>query len=268
MFENDSPDRVAVNEGIAVGTGGDRELKADVFVPPAPVANGIGVLIIHGGGWISGDRTQLRGYGILLGRVGYTCVACEYRLAPDAKWPAQLNDVRTALGWMRAHAGDLRIDADRIAVQGNSAGAHLALMLAAKEPGIAACISIYGPTDLARRMAVVDENQPSRATSVRTLMASTDAESLAEASPTMYATASFPPTMLIHGNADEIAPVQNSFRMYEALIAAGAKAELHVFEGVPHSFDRDPALGRQCASLMSLFLQRHVPARTPAALAP
>jgi acetyl esterase/lipase len=267
MFENDSPDRVAVNEGIAVGTGGDRELKADVFVPPAPVANGIGVLIIHGGGWISGDRTQLRGYGILLGRVGYTCVACEYRLAPDAKWPAQLNDVRTALGWMRAHAGDLRIDADRIAVQGNSAGAHLALMLAAKEPGIAACMAIYAPADLTLRQAWA-ERQQQRNSVVTQLLERTDADSLAEASPTMYATASFPPTMLIHGNADEIAPVQNSFRMYEALIAAGAKAELHVFEGVPHSFDRDPALGRQCASLMSLFLQRHVPARTPAALAP
>ncbi len=267
MFKNDSPDRVAIEEGIVVGNGGGRELKADVFLPPAPVANGAGVLLIHGGGWRGGDRTQLRGYGILLGRVGYTCVACEYRLAPDNKWPAQIEDVRVAFEWMRAHFRELDIDGDRIAVEGNSAGGHLSLMLAATAPGVGACISIYGPTDLARRMAVVDENQPSRVSSVRTLMASTDAKSLAEASPTTYANASFPPAVLIHGNADETVPVEQSVLMYDALIAAGAKAELHIFEGLPHSFDRDPALGRQCASLMSLFLQRHVPARTPAALA-
>jgi acetyl esterase/lipase len=263
-MKNDSPDRVAIEEGIVVGTGGGRELKADVFLPPEPVANGAGVLLIHGGGWIGGDRTQLRGYGILLGRVGYTCVACEYRLAPDNKWPAQIHDVRTAYDWMRGHTNELGIDGDRIAVEGNSAGGHLSLMLGATAPGVAACISIYGPADLARRMAVADENQPNRVSLVRALMAGTDAKSLAEASPVTYARTGFPPTMLLHGNADETVPVEQSVLMYDALVAAGAKAELHIFEGAPHSFDREPGFGRNSASLMALFLGRHVPAKTPA----
>jgi acetyl esterase/lipase len=262
MLKNESPDRVAVEEGIVVGRSGDRELKADIFVPPAGRANGVGVLLIHGGAWVRGDRTQLRGYGILLGRIGYTSVACEYRLAPGAKWPAQLDDARTALDWVRSHARDLGIDSDRIAVQGNSAGAHIALMLAATVPGIAACMAIYAPADLGLRAQVPATE--GRVNPVPLLLERMDPEALREASPTSYASASFPPTMLIHGNADEIVPVANSFRMYDALIAAGAKAELHIFEGQPHSFDSESALGRQCASLMALFLTRHVPARTAA----
>jgi acetyl esterase/lipase len=263
---NESPDRVAVHEGIAVGAGGDRELKADVFMPPAVRANGAGVLLIHGGGWISGDRAQLRGYGILLGRAGYTCVACEYRLAPGAKWPAQIDDVRTAYRWMRDHAGELGVDRERIAVEGNSAGAHLSLMMAALEPTVAACISIYPPADLTLRHAQGLTEEQRRVNPVRQLLPEITEEALREASPTAYARPGFPPTMLIHGNADEIVAVHNSFTMYDALIAAGAKCELHVFDGQPHAFDREPALGRQCASLMTLFLSRHVLAPVPEAV--
>src|SRR5579864_4270254 len=87
--------RVSV-ETIDVGLGGDRFLKADLYRPPEP--NGAGIVLVHGGSFIQGDRSQLRGYGIQMGRLGYTSLACEYRLAPDHKWPAQLDDVHTALG--------------------------------------------------------------------------------------------------------------------------------------------------------------------------
>jgi acetyl esterase/lipase len=256
MFTNESSDRVAKEEGIAVGSAGGRELRVDVFVPPAPVKNGAGVLLIHGGGWINGDRKQLHGYGILLGRAGYTCVACEYRLAPDAKWPAQIDDVRIAFEWMRAHAGELGIDRDRIAVEGNSAGGHLALFLAGTTPGVAACAAIYPPADLQRRHAVAETQQ--RVSPVKLLMPSVDPAALAEASANTYISADFPPTMLIHGNADQVVPVAQSLRFYEQLVAAGAKAELHIFEGQPHSIDQQTGPGRPCASLMELFFKRHV----------
>jgi acetyl esterase/lipase len=64
--------------------------------------------------------------------------------------------------------------------------------------------------------------------------------------------------MLITGNKDELVPDESSFAMYRALIAAGAKAELHVYEGAPHAFDAISEFGRQCASIMALFLDRHV----------
>lgn len=262
-MKNPSPDRVATEEGIVVGDAGGRPLKADVYTPPGAVANGAGVLLVHGGAWTTGDRSQLRGYGILLGRVGYTCVTCEYRLSGEAQWPAMIDDVRTTFDWMRDNARELEIERDRIAVEGNSAGAHLALMLAgtAKPNELAACIAIYGPADMTRngprasRWALEQANEASAA---RQMLGGTDNELLAQVSPITYASASFPPTMLVHGNADEIVHVDNSLLMYGALIAAGAKAELHIFEGQPHAFDREPAYGRQCAALMTLFLDRHV----------
>ena len=268
-MKNPSPDRVAIEEGIVVGDAGGRPLLADVFTPPGPVANGAGVLLVHGGGWTSGDRKQLHGYGILLGRTGYTCVAAEYRLADEAKWPAMIDDVRATFDWMRANAGELEIDRDRIAVEGNSAGAHLALMLAgtAKPRELAACIAIYAPSDLTSngpRSEAWALRAANESNAAREMLGGTEDEVRAQASPITYASGSFPPTMLISGNADELVNVEHSLRMYRALIDAGAKAEMHIFEGQPHAFDREPAFGRQCAALMTLFLNRHVRAAVAA----
>src|SRR5207302_8309472 len=106
-------DRVSV-ETIEVGQGGTRTLEADLYRPPEP--NGAGVLLVHGGGFVRGDRRQLRGYGMQLGRLGYTSLACEYRLAPDNKWPAQLDDVHTALGRLHELSAGLGVDSGAIAV--------------------------------------------------------------------------------------------------------------------------------------------------------
>ena len=126
----ESGGRVTIEEGVVVGKAGTRDLHADVFHPPGDVRDAPGVLLVHGGGWRGGDRTQLRGYGLLLGREGYVCVACEYRLNPEATWPDHIHDVKAALRWMRANAGQLGVDPSRIAIEGNSAGAHLALLAA------------------------------------------------------------------------------------------------------------------------------------------
>ena len=256
-MKNTSTDRVAIEEGVAVGTGGGRQLRADVFTPPAGASNGIGVLLVHGGGWRSGDRTQLRGYGILLGRVGFTSVACEYRLTDEATWPAQIEDVRTAFRWTREHAKDLDIDANSVAVSGNSAGAHLSLMLAGMpddQRDVAACVAIYGPAVVGLREGV-EHPESDR---VAALFVSADPGVRKEASPLTYASASYPPTMLIHGTQDELVPVESSERMYRALRDAGAKAELHIFDGQMHAFDRAPDYGRLCANMITVFLKHHV----------
>ena len=81
---------------------------------------------------------------------------------------------------------------------------------------------------------------------------------LAAASPVSYVDASFPPTMLVTGNQDEVVDWRDSHTMYMSLIDAGARAELHVFDGQPHAFDALPAFGRPCAGLIALFLDRYV----------
>jgi acetyl esterase/lipase len=123
-------ERVDIREDVVFGTGSGRELRCDVFTPPGQDARRPAVLLVHGGGWRSGDKTQLRGYGILLARAGYVCVAPEYRLVGEAPWPAQIHDVKAAIRWVRAHSDELGIDPSRIALEGNSAGAHLVLFAA------------------------------------------------------------------------------------------------------------------------------------------
>jgi acetyl esterase/lipase len=246
-------DRVAI-ETVDVGRGGDRDLHADLYRPPT--SNGAGVLLIHGGGFVQGDRTQLRGYGILLGRLGYTCLACEYRLAPASKWPAQIDDVHTALGYLHGHASALGVETDKIAVSGNSAGGHLSLMAAARRVWpVAASIAFYPPTDFlgagaralgapnALHYLLGDDVSPANVASI---------------SPVNYVSADFPPTMLLTGNRDDVVDWRDSQTMYQRLIDAGSRAELHVFEGAPHAFDALGVFGRPCAGLMAVFLDRHV----------
>jgi len=265
--------RVTIEEGVIFGSGGGRDLKCDIYTPPAETANGAGVLIIHGGGWARGDRKQLRGYGILLGRKGYAGVACEYRLSGEAKWPAQLHDVKTALRWMRANAARLGIDPAKIAVEGNSAGGHLSLMLAGTQnmaafegeggnagagTEVAAAIAFYAPV-LLGRTRTEHEVRVEGSDVVGQLLGDDISEArLREASPVTHVNASNPPTLLFTGNKDHLVPAAASFRMYEALNAAGAPVELHTYNGAPHAFDAVPELGRQCADIMALFLDRHV----------
>ncbi len=257
-------ERVRVEDGVVFGRGSGRALRCDVYYPPEAVRKGIGVLLLHGGGWQSGDRSQLKGYGILLGRRGYTCVASEYRLTGEALWPAQIEDVKSALRWMRANADALRIDPEKIVIEGNSAGGHLALVAAGAagvpefegdggnegvSTGVAAAIAFYPPTGLERRSwgGLPVLFGPDAAT-----------ETLKAASPLTYATRAYPPTLIIQGNADEIVPAREATAMYEALHDAGAPVELHMFANQPHGFDADPRLGRECAGIMVSFLERFV----------
>lgn len=262
-----NPGRVTIEEGVVYGTGGGRDLRCDVYVPPGEVRDAPGVLLVHGGGWRNGDRSQLRGYGVLLGRQGYVCVACEYRLVPESPWPAQIHDVKAALRWMRANAPTLGIDPGRIAIEGNSAGAHLAL-LAAGTPdleefegdgghagvptAVAAAIGVYAPT------LFWHEETERGGVPILALHDAPSTELARAASPVSYVNDHFPPTLLIHGTADTLVPPQASIRMYEDLVRSGIPVELHMYADQPHAFDAEPRFGRQCAAEMLLFLDRYV----------
>lgn len=257
------PGRVSIEENVVFGDGGGRNLTCDVFTPPDDVAERPALLFLHGGGWQSGDKSQLKYYGIQLARYGYLCVCSEYRLSGEATWPAQVHDAKAAIRWMRANAARLGIDPGRIAVSGNSAGGHLALMLAATPdtPGLegtgghpdvssacAAAIAVYPPTSLQS-----DDVEGA----VAALFGGEVSKDAADAaSPVTYAHRGFPPTMLIHGNADQVVPVRSSLLMYEALSNAGAPAEMHLFQGQDHAFDNAVEFARPIADLSALFLER------------
>ncbi len=259
------PGRVQIQDNVVFGSGGGRDLRCDVFTPPDERRDRAAILLIHGGGWQNGDRTQLRGYGVQLARYGFVCVAPEYRLSGEAVWPAQIHDVKAALRWLRANALSLGVDADKITVSGNSAGAHLALMLAAT-PNVPVFDGKGGHPDAASDCAAVVAIYPPTALRIGAIgdaianlfggKASREAQDAA--SPITYVHRNFPPTLLIHGNADDIVPVEASFSMYKSLADAGAPVELHVYEGAPHAFDALPEFGRQLTDIIALFVDRKV----------
>lgn len=266
-----SEGRVTIEEAVPVGRRGDRELLVDIYRPPEPLETRPGVLLIHGGGFQMGDRKQLTWYGLMLGRRGYLCVACEYRLAREALWPAQIHDVKTALRWMRANAGELGIDRERIAVWGHSAGAHLALIAggtrnhppfegeggnAGAGTDLAAVVAYYGPAELWR----AEEGW----SPIEVLFGEDGtAEQGRSASPLSYVDGSYPPTLLIHGAADATVPVGQSTLMYEALSEAGAPVELLILADQPHAFDLDRTMGRLAMNTGALFLDRYLAGTVP-----
>jgi len=257
-----------VERGVVFGTGGGRDLKCDVYTPQGG-GNGTGVLVLYGGGWRIGDRSRMEPACLSLARRGFVCVAGEYRLTPEAPWPAQIHDVKAAIRWMRANAGRLGIDPDKIAAEGHSAGAHLTL-LAAGTPGVtafegdggnagvssalAAAVGVYPPTVFQPADEKVSGAVPADA-----LMGKAATAALAEAaSPLTYVSANYPPTFLLHGTTDRVVPVSASLRMFEALSAVRAPVEMHIYPGLPHGFARLPSMQDQLQGEIADFLRRHL----------
>lgn len=270
---------MTVATDVVYGTAGagGRDLLCDVYTPPGVSAE-VGsqapcVILVHGGSWRGGDRTQLRGYGILLGRAGYVCVAPEYRLIGEAPWPAMIHDVKAAIRWVRASAASLGIDPSRIAIEGNSAGAHLALLAAGTagvaelegdggnagvSTAVAAAVGIYAPTLFFDPTTERSKGGIPLVALIEDEGAGADAARLA--SPVAHVSPSYPPTMLVHGTGDTVVPISATIRMYEELVEAGVPCDLHVYAEQPHAFDAQPSFGRQVAAEMLLFLDRYLPA--------
>jgi len=259
-------DSVEVQPDIVFGKGGHRELRADLFRPAAP--NGAGVLMIHGGGWRMGSKAMMAPMANALASRGFTCLAIEYRLTPEAPWPAQIHDAKTAVRWFRTNAGSLGIEADRIAVSGYSAGGHLALLLAGTvgdpdfegdggNPGVdtsvAAVIAVYPPVTF-----YIGERVSGGTAASALLGNDASVESARAASPIEYVHADFPPTFFLHGNGDKLVPVSASINMYDALSRAGARAEMHIYAEQPHVWARWPKWVQPTMAEAALFLDRYL----------
>ena len=117
-----------IQKGVVYGQGGGRDLKLDLYRPDGEEPTRTAVLLLHGGGWRFGDRSKMELFGPGLARLGFIAVAPEYRLLAEAPWPVETEDVKAAIRWRKASAAVLDIHPDCIAVQGFSAGGHLALM--------------------------------------------------------------------------------------------------------------------------------------------
>jgi acetyl esterase/lipase len=244
-----------------------RDLGIDIFWPDENTTK-TAVILLHGGGWMAGHRAETHRYATELRAQGFLALAAEYRLLGEAAWPAQILDVKDIIRWVRANADRLRVDPDKIAVQGFSAGGHLALLAAATgdRPGfgiaephpagsaaVAAVVALFAPADFTKDAFLV---RPPPV--VNLLGPDADEEAARAASPLHQLAPGFPPVFLLSGTADPLMPYPAVLKLFEAVSAVGGKAELHLYHDHIHEFSALPSMTRAVQAEIGLFLNRAV----------
>jgi acetyl esterase/lipase len=225
----------------------------------APIRGGSGapvLLQIHGGAWIIGNKNQ-QGRPLMLAaaRHGWVCVASNYRLSPKATFPDHLVDVKLAIAWIKEHIHEYGGDPDRIVVTGGSAGAHLAAFSAlsinepAYQPGfetvsthVVGCVPLYGVYDFVAQFDLPRPRDRRMAEYVAKLVMKqliTEARPAYEAASPQYRVANTaPPFLVIHGNRDNIAAVEQARRFSTALRATSLEPVFYAeLPGATHAFD-------------------------------
>lgn len=181
---------IEILRDVPYGGGPDGNLGADLYLPARPGPHPA-VICLHGGAWRGGTKRVYRAWGPWLAEAGYAALSVDYRLStPErATWPGVLDDVRTALAWLTAQAPALGVDPGRIAVMGDSAGGHLAALLALDDTTggrVRAVVGVYGVYDLEDLAAWwVDSGRAPQDEPARLLIGGTAAEL-----PAAYAAAS------------------------------------------------------------------------------
>ncbi len=262
------PNSVTIEREIPYAATTNPKQTVDLLLPkkpkgdkPLPV-----VAFIHGGAWQGGDKTM--GLPILSGLVSsgdYAGVAIGYRLSGEAKWPAQIFDVKAAIRWIKGNAKKYNLDPERICVMGGSAGGHLVAMLGTTA-GVAelegdlgefkgmntrvrCVVDEFGPTELLAMgefPSRINHNGPDSPESrllggpIQTLKVQAKA-----ASPMTYITKEAPPFLIIHGSADPIVPYDQSVRFHKGLKNAGVEVYFIRVEGGEHGGFHNPELAKQ-----------------------
>jgi acetyl esterase/lipase len=244
----------SVQRGVTYCTAAGVPLTMDVYAPsqvsasPAPVA-----MYIHGGAWMHG--TSALGVGGInevieseLVAQGFLVVSVNYRLAPQYRWPAQIEDVKCAVRYLRANASTYNLDPARIGVWGSSAGGHLVSMLGTAQPNagydvgqylnqssrVQAVVDMFGPADL-----TAGDWSPSVASIVQQVFGVTggrDDPVLRKASPVSYVESGDPPFLIIQGTVDWTVPATQSQELAARLHAAGVPATLVMVQNAGHGF--------------------------------
>jgi acetyl esterase/lipase len=236
---------VLVRRGVEFAKPGGVALTADIYRPPGAGPHPV-LLQVYGGAWQRGAPSDNASFASWFASQGYLVVAIDYRHAPGATWPAQIQDVRTALGWVLAHSLEYEADPSRIALIGRSAGAQLALVAAyeAGMPLVRGVVSYYGPTDLIEGWRQPPRPDPLDVRSIlETYLRGTPDNAAArysEASPVTYATARVPPSLLVYGTRDHIVAPRFGRELDDRLHEAGARSVLLEIPWAEHAFDIVP----------------------------
>jgi acetyl esterase/lipase len=246
---------VKTERDIPYGKGGDVELKLNLAMPAKGDGPFPAVVCVHGGGWRGGQRESLDKLTELLAKNGYVAVTVSYRLTPKHPFPAQIEDCKAAVRWLRANAKKYHVNPDRIGAVGFSAGGHLVSLLGAADATavlegkggnpdessrVQAVVSFFGPTDFTvkRWDAKVEDFF------LVPFFGGTFADKQAfyrKGSPIAYVTKDDPPFLFFHGGKDTLVGLHHSQDMAEKLRAAGVPATLRTLPDEGHGW-AGPAL--------------------------
>jgi acetyl esterase/lipase len=245
--------QVRVVRDIAYATVGERVLQLDLHMPDG-VSNPSLLVWVHGGAWRQGSRASVRPE---FAQNGFATASVGYRLSPEARFPAMIHDIKAAIRFLRARAGDYGYRADRIAIAGDSAGAHLAALVGVsngvaelegtigahrdRSSAIQAILAYYPATNLTTilgqstpfglgvrvpALQLLLGDQPDRVPDLARL-----------ASATSHVDASDPPLLLFHGDEDPQMPIAQSHELHAGYRALGLDAEMIVVGGAAHGGD-------------------------------
>jgi acetyl esterase/lipase len=201
------------------------------------------VVVVHGGSWNKGDNKQLPELNSYLAGIGYNVAAIKYRLAPAHQNPAPVEDVHTAINYLRQHAAGLHIDTNNFVLLGRSAGAQIALLAAytLHEPGLKAVIDYYGPADM-----VWGYSAPASPLVMDSRKVMEDylggtyqqvSQKYAASSPIEFVNRQSVPTLIIHGDNDVLVSPEHSRRLNTKLEQNGIKHFLLKLPWATHGFD-------------------------------
>jgi len=249
-----APDRAPAASGkitgpeeIVIGKGGDQDLHAEFAYPNNSTKPLPAIIYVHGGGWARG------GYkGAPLVRMavdGYFAASIEYRFSNVAKWPAQLEDCKLAVRWLRANAAKYNVDPDRIGVFGASAGGHLVDCLATMDepkyegtggyPGVSsavqAVVDFYGPTDFTRP-EIYSPAALKLTEGLFGVPCATNPALWKSGSPLYSVKPGTPPTLLVHGEEDHLVPPAQSTEYADALEKARVPHQVLMVRNAGHDF--------------------------------
>jgi len=259
---------------VVYGNGGGEDLKLDIASPkgldhPVPA-----IVFIHGGGWAAGTRQSMGGLAKQAAARGYVAVTISYRFAPKHIFPAQVEDAKCAVRWLRANAKERNIDPTKIGASGMSAGAHLAMMLGAMDPSdglegdggsadqsskVQAVVSYVGPTNLVGEYPEVSVNI------LKNFLGGLPQEKQAEckrASPITYVNRGDAPMLLFFGTKDPLVPVDQAYQMTKALTDAAVPSRVEMIVGAGHGWAGDE-MKRTMDETWSFF-NKHLPIAQPA----
>jgi len=261
-------DEVRVETDVPFADRPSGALKLDIYRTTGPkgaapaAAAKPAVVVIHGGSWKSGDRKQLGLYAAALARRGYVAYAVEYRLAPKHTWPAQWEDVRDAVLWVKRNAGKQGIDPDRVGAIGYSAGGHLATMLATlgwqsadpEKPALNAgvrCVAAGGaPCDFSK--------MPPENTFLKYWLGATRKEKpevYLQASPLSLVSKATAPIFFFNGTLDLMVRPNSARVLSEKLIALGIDSSMHLVPGAGHI---SAAIDDKALDIAWKFLDKHL----------